>query len=36
MELTKSLSRYGLDQANQALADVNEGRVMKALIEPAG
>jgi L-iditol 2-dehydrogenase len=33
-ELTKSLTRYSLDQANEALADVSEGRVMKALIEP--
>ncbi len=33
-KLRTNLSRYGLDQANDALADVREGRVMKALIEP--
>jgi len=33
-KLKTKLSRYGLDEANQALADVKEGRVMKALIEP--
>jgi L-iditol 2-dehydrogenase len=32
--LRSKLSRYRLDQANEALADVREGRVMKALIEP--
>ncbi len=35
MKLKTRLSRYGLDHANQALADVKTGRVMKALIEPA-
>ncbi len=34
--LKKKMSRYGLDQANEALADVAAGRVLKALIEPAG
>jgi L-iditol 2-dehydrogenase len=34
VKLKASLSRYGLDQANKALADVQTGRVMKALIEP--
>ncbi len=29
-----TLISYGLDQANQALADVSEGRVLKALIRP--
>jgi len=33
-KLKSRLSRYGLDDANQALADVKEGRVMKALIAP--
>jgi len=33
-KLKTKLSRYGLDEANQALADVKECRVMKALIEP--
>ena len=32
--LRTKLSRYRLDQANEALADVKEGRVMKALIAP--
>jgi L-iditol 2-dehydrogenase len=32
--LRTKMSRYGLDQANDALADVSEGRVMKALIQP--
>ena len=32
--LKKGLSRYKLAQANEALADVAEGRVMKALIDP--
>ena len=32
--LKAKLSSYRLDQANEALADVTEGRVMKALIEP--
>jgi threonine dehydrogenase-like Zn-dependent dehydrogenase len=32
--LRTKMSRYGLDQANDALADVSEGRVMKALIDP--
>jgi len=32
--LKTKLSRYRLDQANEALADVKEGRVLKALIEP--
>ncbi len=32
--LRSKLSRYRLDQANEALADVKEGRVLKALIEP--
>ena len=31
--LKTKLSRYGLDEANRALADVAEGRVLKALIE---
>jgi L-iditol 2-dehydrogenase len=29
------LSRYDLTQANEALADVASGRVLKALIQPA-
>ena len=29
-----TLSSYGLDHANEALADVAEGRVLKALIRP--
>jgi threonine dehydrogenase-like Zn-dependent dehydrogenase len=29
-----TLMSYGLDQANEALADVSEGRVLKALIRP--
>ena len=29
-----SLISYGLDQANEALADVSEGRILKALIKP--
>jgi len=33
--LKTKLSRYRLDEANQALAHVKEGRVMKALIDPA-
>jgi L-iditol 2-dehydrogenase len=33
-KLKTNLSRYRLDKANEALADVREGRVMKALIEP--
>jgi L-iditol 2-dehydrogenase len=33
--LRTKMSRYGLDQANEALARVKEGRVMKALIEPS-
>lgn len=32
--LMSKLSRYRLDQANEALADVKEGRVIKALIDP--
>jgi len=32
--LKTKLSRYRLDQANEALTDVKEGRVLKALIEP--
>jgi L-iditol 2-dehydrogenase len=32
--LTTRMSKYCLDQANEALADVKEGRVMKALIQP--
>src|SRR2546421_2650198 len=32
--LRSKLSRYRLDQANEALADVKEGRVLKALIDP--
>lgn len=32
--LTKGLARYELAQANEALADVAEGRVLKALIDP--
>ena len=32
--LKSKLSRYGLADANEALADVKTGRVMKALIEP--
>jgi threonine dehydrogenase-like Zn-dependent dehydrogenase len=31
--LRTKMSRYGLDQANEALADVAAGRVLKALIE---
>ena len=34
-KLTNVLSRYNLSQANQALADVAEGRVLKALIDPS-
>jgi threonine dehydrogenase-like Zn-dependent dehydrogenase len=34
VKLKTKLSRYGLAKANEALADVREGRVMKALIEP--
>lgn len=30
------LNRYGLEQANEALADVASGRVLKALIQPVG
>jgi threonine dehydrogenase-like Zn-dependent dehydrogenase len=33
-KLKQNLSHYRLDQANDALADVKDGRVMKALIEP--
>ena len=33
--LAPGLSRYGLAEANQALADVADGRVMKALIDPS-
>lgn len=33
-KLTNGLSRYNLSQANEALADVKEGRVLKALIYP--
>ena len=33
-KLKTKLSRYGLEQANEALADVKEGRLLKALIEP--
>jgi len=29
------LTRYGLSQANEALADVSGGRVLKALIQPS-
>jgi len=32
--LKSQLSRYALERANEALADVRDGRVMKALIEP--
>jgi len=32
--LKVQLSRYALADANQALADVAEGRVLKALIDP--
>lgn len=32
--LTQTLSRYGLANANEALADVASGRVLKALIDP--
>jgi L-iditol 2-dehydrogenase len=32
--LKSKLSRYRLDQANEALADVATGRVLKALIDP--
>jgi L-iditol 2-dehydrogenase len=32
--LKTSLSRYGLDEANEALADVEAARLMKALIDP--
>src|SRR5437763_13892537 len=32
--LKSKLSRYALTDANQALADVSKGRVLKALIEP--
>lgn len=34
--LKMKLSPYSLDQANEALADVREGRVLKALIDPRG
>ena len=34
VKLKKALSRYGLADANEALADVAEGRVLKALIQP--
>ena len=34
VKLQTRLSRYQLDQANEALADVKTGRVMKALIAP--
>lgn len=34
--LKAKLTRYRLDQANEALADVEEGRVLKALIQPQG
>jgi L-iditol 2-dehydrogenase len=34
--LKSKLSRYSLDEANEALADVQEGRVLKALIIPRG
>jgi threonine dehydrogenase-like Zn-dependent dehydrogenase len=33
-KLKSKLSRYGLGDANEALADVAEGRVLKALIDP--
>ncbi len=33
-KLRKNLSRYGLAEANEALADVSEGRILKALIDP--
>jgi hypothetical protein len=33
-KLKTKLSRYDLDDANEALAAVKEGRVMKALIDP--
>ena len=33
-KLKTRLSRYGLAEANDALADVKDGRVMKALIDP--
>src|SRR5438874_2115637 len=33
-KLKSKLCRYGLDQANEALADVKAARVMKVLIEP--
>ena len=33
--LKRKLTRFGLNQANEALAEVSEGRVLKALIEPA-
>ena len=34
-KLKSKLSRYALTEANEALADVKSGRVMKALIDPA-
>jgi len=33
-KLKSKLSRYGLDNANEALSDVKSGRVLKALIDP--
>jgi L-iditol 2-dehydrogenase len=33
-KLKSKLSRYGLEDANRALADVAQGRVLKALIDP--
>src|SRR5438067_3045591 len=33
-KLETKLSRYGLNDANEALSDVAEGRVLKALIDP--
>ena len=33
-KLKSKLSRYGLDEANEALSDVADGRVLKALIDP--
>ena len=33
-EFKTQLSRYALEKANEALADVRDGRVLKALIDP--
>ena len=34
MTLKEKLARYSLIQANEALADVSKGKVLKALIDP--